>query len=230
MTQTIQPAGATGVDDPHKDRQLWRWAGGLGLGHIVLLLAAFSTEGVAAVAHGSAPNKVLSTYGDVSITRVELGSYVEAMAFVLLIPALVVFARLLGRRTDTGHVAAQTALGLGVAYVGATLAIGFPPLTASVYGAHHGVDAGSVSLVNDLRNYGFLLQVGLSVAFALALGIAARAEGLLVKWAGWGGIVVGVVGLVATPFADNATSMVWIVWWVGLCVLSLRGGPRTERA
>ena len=212
------------------DRRLFRWAGGLGLAHVLVMLAAFSGEGVSSVEHGTAPAAVLHSYGTVSTTRVELFSYLEAMSFLLLLPALVLLARLFGRRTEAGRVAGRTALALGVAYVGSTFAIGFPPLTAAVYAAHHGVDAATLTTVNDLRNYGFLLQVALSMAFVLALGIAALSERVLTKWVGWGGVAVGGIGILATPFAHNAMSMLWMVWWVGLAVLCLRGGPRPARA
>jgi len=208
------------------DKPRWRWAGGLGLAHIVLMLGAFATEQVDQAQHGTTPASVLHVYAGVSVSRVELASYVEAIAFLPLLAALVLLTRLLGRRTETGRVAAQTALGLGIAYVASTFAIGFPPLTAAVYAAHHGVDAATVTTVNDLRNYGFLLQVALSLAFALALGIAATAEHRLTRWVGWGGIALGVVGLVVTPFAHNAMSLAWMIWWVGACVLCLKGGPK----
>lgn len=219
----------TGTREVSADARLWRWAGGLGLAHIVIMLAAFATEQVT-VEHGAAPSAVQHAYRAVSTTRVELGSYLEAMAFPLLVAALVLLARLLGRRTESGRVAAQTALALGVAYVASTFAIGFPPLSSAVYAAHHGVDASTLSTVNDLRNYGFVLQVGLSVAFTLALGVAALCEGVLTRWFGWVGIAVGAVGLVATPFVHNAVSMLWMIWWVGACLLCLRGGPRTAQS
>jgi hypothetical protein len=212
------------------DRRLFRWAGGLGLAHVLVMLAAFSGEGVSSVEHGAAPMAVLHAYRAVSTTRVELYSYLEAMSFTLLLPALVLLAGLLGRRTEAGRVAARTALALGVAYAGSTFAIGFPPLTAAVYAAHHGVDPATVTTVNDLRDYGFVLQVALSMAFVLALGVAALSERVLTKWVGWGGVAVGGIGIVATPFVHNAVSMLWLVWWVGLAVLCLRGGPRGARA
>jgi hypothetical protein len=228
MAQAAIPARSTGGTRSTDvgDKLRWRWAGGLGIAHIVLMLGAFAVEQVEAVEHGTAPATVLHVFAGVSVSRVELASYVEAVAFLPLLAALVLLAGLLGRRTQTGRVAAQTALGLGIAYVASTFAIGFPPLTAAVYAAHQGVDAGTLTTINDLRNYGFLLQVALSVAFALALGIAATAEHQLTRWMGWGGIALGVVGIVVTPFAHNAISMAWMIWWLGACLLCLKGGPK----
>lgn len=226
MVEATIAAARVGDSVTSTQGRAWRWTGGLGLAHVVLTLGAFAFEGVASVEHGTAASTVLKTYGGVSVTRVELASYVEAMAFLPLLAALVVLARLLSR-TETGRVAAQTALALGIAYAAATFAVGFPPLTAAVYAAHHDVPAATVTTVNDLRNYGFLLQVALSLAFTLALGIAAVAERRFVRWMGWGGVGVGAVGLLATPLAHNLTSMVWLVWWVGVSVLCLKGGRRS---
>jgi hypothetical protein len=80
-------------------------------------------------------------------------------------------------------------------------------------------------MVNDIRNFSYYLQVAASLAMALALGVAALAERIHVRWIGWGGAVVGVVGIVATPLAQNATGMAELVWWVGMAVLLLRGAP-----
>lgn len=229
MAEDTIPATVAGAHVATSDRTRWRLAGGLGIAHVVVMLAAFAVEGVASVEHGTEASSVLHTYASVSTTRVELASYVEAMAFLPLLAALVLLVRLL-TRTETGRTAGQLALGLGVAYVAATFAVGFPPLTAAVYAAHHGVDAATVAAVNDIRNYGFLLQVALSAALALALGVAAIAERTMRRWLGWGGVVLGVLGLLTTPFAPNAVSLVWLAWWVGVGVLCLKAGSGTNRA
>jgi hypothetical protein len=232
MATTTAPT-ATGrqhtTDAEHGDRNRWRWAGGFGLAHIVLMLAALTLERTGGVTHDTSPAKVITTFTGVSTSSLELTTYLEAMAFVPLVAALVLLARLLGRRTETGRLAGQTALALGIAYAASTFAVGFPPLTAAAYAAHHGVDAGALMTVNDIRNYGFVLQVALSVAFALALGVAAIAERSHRTWIGYGGVAHGVAGLVLTPFVENGVSAAWMIWWVGVCVLALRGGPRADR-
>lgn len=229
MTQLIAPSHSTAdtgasTSPGTDDARTWRWAGGLALAHIVLLFAGFSQE--VASQKGDSPAEVQHAYGAANITRVFAGGYVEAMAFVVLVPALVLVARLFGRRTETGRIAAQSFLALGLVYVASTLAIGFPPGAAAMHAAHHGVAADTIATVNDLRNYGYVLQVAVVLAMTLALGVAALSERIHVRWVGWLGIVVGGVGLVLTPFAHNAIGMVQIVWWVGLGVLCLRGAPR----
>jgi hypothetical protein len=207
----------------------WRWAGGLALAHLVVMLAAVSQEGVL-LAHGDSVTKIHDTLAGASVGHALVAGYVEATAFLILVPALVLIARMFGTRTELGRVASQTFLGLGIALVGSTLAIGFPPAAAALYAAHHQADPGTLSMVNDLRNYGFVLQIALTAAMALSLGICALADRVHTRWIGWGGVVVGVVGLVVTPFAHNAVSMAWMIWWVGMAVLLLRGAPVTRPA
>lgn len=206
------------------DPRPWRWAGGLALAHVVVMLAAVSQEG-ALLAHGDSASKVQHDLGNASLTQMFGAGYVEALAFLVLTPAIVLLGRLFGRRTELGRVAAQTFLGLGIAFVGSTLAVGFPPAAAAAYGAHHGVDPGTLATINDIRNFGFVLQIALLAGMTLALGIAALDDRVYTRWIGWGGVAVGTVGLVVTPFAHNAVSMVWMVWWVGMAVLLLRGAP-----
>jgi hypothetical protein len=210
--------------ETHPDHRPWRWAGGLALAHVVVMLGALSQEGVM-LEHGASFTKVQHELGSASLTRMYAGGYVEALAFLIIVPALVLLTRLFGGRTETGRVASQTFQALGVALVGSTLAVGFPPAAAAAYAAHHDVDAGTIAMVNDVRNFGFVLQVALLAGMALALGVASLADHVHTRWIGWGGVVVGTVGLVVTPFAHNAVSMAWMIWWVGMAVLLLRGKP-----
>jgi hypothetical protein len=224
MTQLATPQATSAAPVARTDPRPWRWAGGLALAHIVVMLAAVSQEGVL-LAHGDSVTKIQDTFAGASVGHTLGAGYVEATAFLILVPALVLIARLFGTRTELGRVASQTFLGLGIALVGSTLAIGFPPAAAAMYAAHHHVDPGTISMVNDLRNYGFVLQIALTAGMSLALGVAALAARIHTRWVGWGGVVFGSVGLVVTPFAHNAVSMAWMIWWVGMSVLLLRGAP-----
>jgi hypothetical protein len=236
MAQFTEPAAATALprrsDPPTASRTLWRVAGGLALAHVVLLFAAFSQE--VSVELGDSPASVQKVYGGANLTRVFAGGYVEALSFFVLTAAVVVIAHLFGRRTETGRLAARTFLALAVAMIASTLAVGFPAGAAALYGSQHGAAIADVSMVNDVRNFGFFLEVALQAAMALALGIAALAERVLVRWAGWVGIAVGAAGIVLVPFAHNLVSMVWMIWWLGLAVLLLRartaGEPASEQA
>lgn len=224
MTQltatTAVPAPTATTADPRP----WRWAGGLALAHVVVMLGALTQEGVT-LEHGASTTKVQHDFAAASLTRMYAGGYLESMAFLVLVPALVLIARVLGRRTEVGRVAAQTFLGLGIAFVASTLAVGFAPGAAAGYAAHHGVDPGAIAMVNDIRNFSFVLQVALLAGMTLALGVAALTDRVHTRWIGWGGVTVGAVGLVVTPFVHNAVSMAWMIWWVGMAVLLLRGAP-----
>jgi hypothetical protein len=224
MTTLTEPRSDTGRD---LSPTLWRIGGGLAIAHVVVLFAGLSQE--VSVVHGDSLTTIDKVYGGANLSRVFAGGYVEAMSFLVLTAAVVVVARLIGRRTEAGRLAAQTFLALGVVFVASTLAVGFAPGAAALYGAQHGADIHSVAMVNDIRNFGYSLQVAVQGGMALALGIAALAEKVFTKWVGWVGVTVGTLGIVVTPFAQNGPGMVWLVWWVGLGVLFLKGGPKTTR-
>jgi hypothetical protein len=202
----------------------WRVAGGLAIAQVVLMMAAITQEVL--VEHGDSADHIKDAYGNANLTRVFGAGYVEALSFLVMTPAIVFMARALGRRTAVSQWAGQTFLALGIAYVASTLAVGFAPAAAAIYGVQHGADPASVAMVNDLRNFGFTLQIALTLGMSIALGVAALAERTFVRWVGWGGIAVGAVGLVALPFSNNTVSLVWLVWWVGVAVLFLRGEPQ----
>ena len=219
---TRSPVTTTGSLEP--TTTMWRLAGGLAIVHVVVMLAAVTQEPL--VDHGQTAEGILEAYRQADTTRAFGAGYVEALSFMVLVPALVLIARALGRRTALSRWMSQTFLAFGVAMVASTLAVGFAPAAAAIHGSQHGADAVTVMVVNDVRNYAFVLQVALLSAMSLTLGMSALAERVHVRWIGWGGVGVGVCGLVATPFAHNAVSLLWLVWWVGLGVLFLRGTPR----
>lgn len=224
MTQlTTDPTRTSGRTQKDPDTRAWRWAGGFVLAHVVLLFAGFSQE--VAVTHGTSLTDLQDKYGSADMTRVFAGGYVESMSFLVLVPALVLLSRLFGRRTELGRIGAQTFLAIGLVYTAGTLAVGFAPGAAAIYAAHHHVPIGTIAMVNDIRNYAFYLGVAMTCAMMLALGVTALAERVFVRWVGWCGVVLGAVGIVVTPFAQNAVSMVWLVWFVGLGVLALRRRP-----
>lgn len=219
-TTSIEPRSSY---EPAAGPALGRIGGALALGHVVLLLGAVTQEVM--VAHDTSLAKLSDAYGGADLTRVFAAGYVEALSFLVLTAAIVVVTRLFGR-TPLASVAAQTFLALGVAFVASTLAVGFAPGAAAMYGAQHGADIHTVAMVNDVRNYGYILQVAIQGGMALALGVAALADRRLTRWVGWGGVAVGVTTLVASPLAHDGFALLWTVWWVGLAVLLLKGEPK----
>src|SRR5215470_4999160 len=77
--------------------RLWRLAGGLCLAHVILLLAGYSQMRVPVF--DAAPADVVKTYADVATNRMYAGGFVGVLAWLVLLAAVTLLARLL--RTDT---------------------------------------------------------------------------------------------------------------------------------
>jgi hypothetical protein len=222
MSTTSPDLVAAPPRDTHRELStLARVAGALGLAQVVVMFAAITQEVM--VEHSTPLATVQHDFATADITRVFGAGYVEASSFLLLAPAIVIIARLFGRSSESTRAAAQTFLALGVAWIAATLAIGFAPGAAAIYGAQHGADIHSVAMVNDLRNYSYYLQVTIQGGMAVALGVAAILGRAWSRSVGWAGVLVGAAIIVATPFAHNGLSMLWLLWWVYLCVLLVKG-------
>lgn len=233
MTQAIQFSGpgSQGLTSPPMPSALWRVAGGLAIAHVVVMMAGFSQEKSTMLTDSN--DVVRNTFAGAHGSVVLAGALVEASAFLLVLPVFTFLARALGRRSESGRWAAQTGLAAGVVYVAATLAIGFPPLAAALYGSQHGVTDGAVlALVVNLRNFGYYLTLLALAVQAMCVGISALSDSVMRRWAGFGGLGVGVVIIlsVATQglvgMADVAT-LVWMIWWVGLGVSLIRA-PATQ--
>ncbi|HET7069752.1 MAG TPA: DUF4386 family protein [Nocardioides sp.] len=227
MSTTTTSIDTRTDDVPATGPGLWRVGGALALAHVVMLFAAISQEVM--VSHGTSLAKLQDSYGSANLTRVFTGGYVEAVSFVVLAAAIVVVARIFRRGSEGAQLGADTFLALGVTFVAATLAVGFAPGAAAMYGAQHGADIHTVAVVNDIRNYGYQLQVMIQGAMAIALGVAAILGRLMNRWVGWGGVVIGAATLVGTPFANDGLGMLWYLWWVGVAVLLLKGEPKHVR-
>lgn len=227
MSTTTTSIDTRVIEGPASGSALWRVGGALGLTHVVLMFAAITQEVM--VSHGTSAATLQDKYGDANLNRVFAAGYVEAVSFVVLAAAIVVVARIFRRGSEGAEVAADAFLALGVTFVAATLAVGFAPGAAALYGAQHGADAHTVAVVNDIRNLGYQLQVMIQGAMAIALGLAAVLGRLMNRWVGWGGIAIGAATLVGTPFANNGLGLIWYIWWVGVSVLLLTGGSKRAR-
>jgi hypothetical protein len=201
----------------------WRAAGALALGHVLLILVGISQQSSPRLGDDDAA--VAAEYFDGPLTRILAGGYVEAVGFLLLLPVLTFLARAVGRRTETGSWAAQTALAAGTGYVVMTLAPGLAAGGAALYGAQQGADLGTVAVVNDVRNFAFLLSLLLLAVHAAGVGISILADLVLPKWLGWSALVTAAVLLVSVPLAGSGAAdvatLVWIVWFVALATVMI---------
>ncbi|HET7349768.1 MAG TPA: hypothetical protein VFJ28_02400 [Marmoricola sp.] len=202
----------------------WRIAGALGLAHVVLIPVGIALQRSPLFADGVGGIRESYVAGD--FTRSVSGWMLEAFGFLLLVPALVFLARALGRRSESGRWAAQTGLMCGLGYVAVTFAVGFPAGAAAMYGAQHGLDLDTAFAINNLRIFSYFLSLMLLAGGTLGIAVSALADGEHRRWIGGFGIVTGVGLLVSTPLSlvelQDLGTLVWMVWFVGVCVLMLR--------
>ena len=205
-----------------------RAAGAFGLASVVLMIGGLViTGGGALMQDGTAGIEQADRDGN--LTAILGGWFVQALGFILLLPTAVHLAGSLGRSTPTGRWAAQTGLVLAGAYVAITLAVGLPAGAAAAYGVQHGLDVDSAAALNSMRFFGFLLSLLCLGAYVLCLATSALADAFSPRFIGGFGLVTGVSLMVAAPLAvlslSDLPTLLYLVWWVGLCVLLLRGRP-----
>ena len=204
--------------------RLWQLAGVLGLIHIVLIPVGIALQRGALFQDG--PAGIREQYVDGDFARTATGGIIEAFGFLLFVPALVFLARAFGRRTEAGRWAAQSGLMCGVAYVAVTFAVGFPAGAAAMYGAQHGLDVDTAFALNNIRIFGYFLSLLLLAGSTLGIALSALSDGVHRRWIGGFGVVSGLALLASTPLSgiglQDLGTLVWMVWFIGVCVLLLR--------
>jgi hypothetical protein len=208
-------------------RTAWRTAGFLALAHVVLILIGISQQRSPLL--GDDVAALADAYVDGDLTRILAGGFIEAVGFMLLLPVVAFLARAVGRRTEGGGWAAQSAFAGGIAYVVVSVVPGLAAGAAALYGAQHGADLATVSVVNDVRNFAFFLSMLFLALHAAGVSVAVLADRILPAWIAWGGLATASVLVVSVPFAaagavDYAT-LVWILWFVALAGVMLRHRP-----
>jgi hypothetical protein len=205
-----------------------RVAGALGLAHVVLLVGGLVLSGGGALIEEGAAG-VERAYVDGSLTTILTGWFLESVGFVLLVPVAVFLASCVGRSTPTGRWAARTGLVLAGTYVAITLAVGFPAGAAAAYGAQHGLDVGVAAALNSMRVFAYLLSLLCLGAYVVCLAIGALADGFSRRFVGGLGLVTGAAVMASGPLwtlgMQDLPTLLYLVWWVGLCVILLRGRP-----
>lgn len=229
-TVPVQPTTAHAGPPPSVPGiRLWRAAGVLALAHVVLVITGIALmrsplfqDGTAGIERG---------YVEGDMARTMAGGMLQVLGFVVLIPALAFLARAIGRRTEIGGWAAQTALMGGMAYIAVTMAVGFPAGAAALYSAQRGLDVDTVFAINNIRIFGFFLSLALLGIHAFGLAVAAWQDRIMTRWVGWGGLATGMVLFASVPAAavgqQDWGELIWFVWWigVGVCLLRHRPGP-----
>jgi hypothetical protein len=204
-------------------RKQWAVAGAGGLGYVVLTLVGVSIGGRVPDL-GTGPDAVATDFSGGALGSTYAATYVTGLAaFAFLVLAAFLAASM--RRDDQGGLSAM------VLATGTTFALLFGLdavlLTALRYAGHHGADTGSLVVLNTVRTIaldGAYIALG---AFTLAAS-AAILRGVLPRWLGWIGLVVG-VALLVVPVSAPAY-LLSLVWTVAAAIVMLTRRPSVQAA
>lgn len=208
--------------------RLWRVAGALAVAHLALMLGGNSFENTPLL--GDPRSSVLADYASGPMGKPFAGGYVEFLGFLAFLAGAVLIGRLLRGRTETSGWLARCIDASAVTYVAVTVATGFAAGAAALYNGHHGAAVTTITTVNDVRNFGFFLSVGVLGGFTLAVAGAGQVTRALPRWISWTGYVLGIAMIASVPAARvgsiDYTSLAWMVWFLALAVVALRGPQR----
>ncbi len=228
MSDTLASPRTAQTTSTRPGPALWRVAGGFAIAHVVLVFAGFAMQRSVSLGGSLADYRRALTQG--GLGRVMVGEYIEALAFLLLIPVLAFAAQAIGRRTPLARWASQTSLLAGITYVAITLATGMAAGAAVHYAGRHGADLQTLVVVSEVRFFAYFASLFVLAVQAIGLGIAARSDRFSPRWVGIGGVVIGVVLAVGVAGAGiglhDYASMLWMIWWVGVGVALIRNAGR----
>jgi hypothetical protein len=213
-------------------RRLWLTAGSLAITYIVLTFAGVVFQYTLQL--GQSQQEGVKQLVASSLSRNYVGGYIEYVATLVLMVGLLLVARLLRGTGETTGWLSSCMNGSVVAWAAVTIASGFAVGAAALYGAHHGADLTTATMVNNIRNFAFFLSGGLVGVFAISAGVAGRLTGLLPRWLCYAGIAVGAISILAIPGSrigmQNVSTMLWFLWLLLFGVVALRSGGRTTPA
>ena len=205
-----------------------RPAGVLGLVHVVPPIAGLAISGGGALVEDGAAG-IEAAYVDGQPDHDLRGLVRGAVGFVLLVPVAVFLGRFLGRSAPVGSWAARSGTVLAGVYVGITLAVGFPAGAAAAYGVQNGLDVDAAAALNSMRVFAYLLSL-LCLGAYVSVSPSGLANGFSPRFIGGLGLITGACLVAAGPLAalalQDIPTLLYIVWWVGLCVILLRGRRR----
>jgi hypothetical protein len=206
--------------------RLWRLAGVLCLAYPVLLLAGYSQQ--RSPVFGASPSEIVSTYAAVPETKMYVGGYLATIAWLVLIAAVTLLARLVRGSGETAGWLAGLAQAGVVTAAAVTLGGAFASTGGAYYAARHGYAADIVASVNYASKFADLISIaalGLGILAIAGAGLASRA---LPRWAAWLGVLVGALAVASGTSSAlmNFTTLVLLAWFVVLAVVVMRGPAR----
>jgi hypothetical protein len=179
---------------------------------------------------GDKPSVATDALVGSSMTKNYTGGLIQFAGFLVFLVFAMLLARLLRGDTATSSWVSSCIAASAITYVAVTIATGFAAGAAALYDGHHGAALTTVTTVNDIRNFGFVLCSGVVGLFSLAVAAAGRATGLLPRWVSGTGAAVGLISILAVAGArahvTDLSTMLWFVWFTALGIALLRQARR----
>ena len=159
--------------------------------------------------------------------RMYAGGFLVTLAWLVLLAAVTLIARLLRGRGDGAGWFASLVLTAGATATVVTLAGSYATAGAAYFAASHGYPADVVAGISMISKFSDFIAIIASGLCALAVGAAGLASRGLPRWAAWISVVAGVAGLAAGtgPAQLDAGTLVWLGWLVMIGVVLMRGPP-----
>lgn len=205
-------------------RTLWRGAGWLLVGYVVLTFAGAAFQQNLTV--GASADDAHRVLVGSSLSSGFAGMFLELVAALVFLFGALLLAQLLRGGTEVSSWLSSCVSGSAVVYVAVQLATSAAG-AAALYEGHHGAPLATVTTLNDVRGVGFAVSGAVAGAVALAASGAALSTGLLPRWFAWAGLVVAVVCIAATPAVKVGAvqTLLWFLWLLVAGVLAIRS-PR----
>ena len=218
------------IATPRSSAGIARWATLGGIAYVVLfvigtiLLFSGSPNGDAS------PAKVIAYYSDSGHRdRIQIGWLVSGLGVFFFLWFLSSLRRMVRRHEgEDGFLTALTTIG-GVVYgslalVALGLNAGVRTMSDDTY--HHQVFPGLIHAANDASYVIHATGGAGASAMIIAASLAAMRAGVVRSWAGWLGVVAGILALVSIFFFPQAAIGLWILVVSGL--MFFRGAPDGE--
>jgi hypothetical protein len=217
------------IATPRSSAGLGRWATLGGVAYVVLFVIGVILIFGNSPDSGSAPAKIIAYYSDSGHrTEMNIGWLVAGLGIFFFLWFLSALRQTVRRlEGDDGFLTGVTSMG-GVIYAALTLAAiavddGIRTMSDDTY--HHQVFPGIIHAADDAS---WVLHAsggaGLG-AMIIAASLAGLRAGAVPRWAGWLGIVAGIISLALIIFFPWFVAAIWIlVVSIGMFVRSARRG------
>jgi hypothetical protein len=211
-------------------RRLWLTVGWLLIGYVALTFAGVGFEHTPML--GDKPSSTSAALVHTSMTKNFAGGYLEFLASLVFLVGALLLARLLRGDGVAGEWLSSCMAAAAVIAVAITVTAGLAAGAAAIYDGHHGASLQTVTTVNDIRNFAFILSGGLYGMFTLAVATAVWVTRRLPRWVSYTGFATGVVYVVAIPAARtgiiNLATLLGFVWLIAVGVAALRQARRPD--